>query len=228
MNKEELNIALEVWKKMVDVQMHFNEIGLKIRNFALTIYTFILAGIGFLINAKISGCIIGILILLGAVVIFSFYLIDKNWYHIYLKAVGKKAGEFEEKWFKDFPEMKMSSQIASDSKKNEKIIFKTVEYDSTKRFSWFYYPLLSSLILGSLYFFFIYSSSTKKVDYSDFEKLSTEHEFIQKENKTLILENKYIMIKSNLVENKIDSLNHIIKKSKKMNDSLNLVINSKK
>jgi hypothetical protein len=228
MNTEELATAIEVWKKMVDVQMHFNEIGLKIRNFALTIYTFILAGIGFLINAKISGYIIGALILLGAIVIFSFYLIDKNWYHIYLKAVGKKTGEFEEKWFKDYPEMKMSTQIALDSKKNEKILFKYVEYNSTKRFSWFYYPLLGSLFLGAMYFFFIFSVSTKTVEYSVLEKLTKEQEFIQKENRNLILENKYNLIKTNLAEKEIDSLSRVIKNSEKLRDSLNLVLKNKK
>lgn len=228
MENKDLNTAIEVWKKMIDVQMHFNDIGLKIRNFALTIYTFILAGIGFLINAKISGTIIGILILLGAVVIFSFYLIDKNWYHIYLKAVGKKAGEFEDKWFKDLPEMKMSTQIATDSKKNEKIFFKSVEYDSTKRFSWFYYPQLVSLLLGSLYFFFIYSNFVKSDENSELKKLLTEQDFIQKENRNLILENKFTLININLGEKKLDSLNGVIKKSEKTNDSLQTILKLKK
>lgn len=218
--KFDKNTALEVWKKMVDVQMHFNEIGLKIRNFALTVYTFILAGIGFLINENISGNIIGMLIFLGGIVIFSFFLVDRNWYHLYLKAVGKKAGEFEEEWFKENPEMKMSTQIALDSNKGEKILFKKVEYNSTKRFNWFYYPLLISLLLGSLYFFFFYKETVKNVSNEDFNNVNKEYIYTKEENRILKIENSLIDLKNELNKNNIDSLISIVSEIEKENDSL--------
>ena len=40
-----LSSVLEIWKKTIDVQQHFNDIELRIRNFALTAFTFIIGGI---------------------------------------------------------------------------------------------------------------------------------------------------------------------------------------
>ena len=51
---ENLKDAIDVWKKIVDVQQHFNDIELRIRNYALTIFTATIAGIGFLEKSKIE------------------------------------------------------------------------------------------------------------------------------------------------------------------------------
>ncbi|MGO7770849.1 hypothetical protein ACC736_39035, partial [Rhizobium ruizarguesonis] len=39
-------INVEIWKKVVDVQQNFNDMGLRIRNFAITIVGALIAAIG--------------------------------------------------------------------------------------------------------------------------------------------------------------------------------------
>lgn len=43
-------ILLEAWKQCVDVQMHFNDMEMRIRSFAVTVMTAVSGAIGYLIK----------------------------------------------------------------------------------------------------------------------------------------------------------------------------------
>ena len=118
LNRENIPHVLDIWKKVVDVQQHFNEIELKIRNFAVTIYTFFLGGIGYCVynEIKISDRpVASFLAFVGAIAIFAFFYMDKYWYHQFLKGASKTAGQIENKWIKVLPELKLSTKISDES-----------------------------------------------------------------------------------------------------------------
>ena len=84
----ELGPQVEVWKKIVDVQQHFNDLELRIRNFAL-IVTGAFIGMGsYAIKDGGTAPICGLQISVDGLVVFcsllplaAFYLMDRLWYH---------------------------------------------------------------------------------------------------------------------------------------------------
>ena len=50
---EEIEQKIEIWKKIIDVQQHFNDIEMRIRNYALTIMGAFVAAIGFTLKEKL-------------------------------------------------------------------------------------------------------------------------------------------------------------------------------
>lgn len=81
-------VKLEVWKTTIEVQKHFNEIEWKIRGLALTLITAVLgasalgAKDGTILNLRLFHLKLAAAILIvGIVVWFAFYFVDKVWYH---------------------------------------------------------------------------------------------------------------------------------------------------
>jgi hypothetical protein len=79
---------VELWKKVVDVQMHFNDLQLRVRTLAFTVTAAFLALGGYALKDAGPVTIIGIHIPLAAIVIFSavvpvfaFYFMERWWYH---------------------------------------------------------------------------------------------------------------------------------------------------
>jgi hypothetical protein len=70
---------IEAWKQTVAVQMHFNEIAMKIRAFALTLIAALLTAGSFSTGPPRYWVVVAALISWGA-----FYLMDRWWYHYLL------------------------------------------------------------------------------------------------------------------------------------------------
>lgn len=79
---------IEIWNKIVDVQQHFNDLELRIRNFALVItgafiglggYAIKDAGIARLFGLEVS--VAGIIMLSAIFPLTAFYFMDRLWYH---------------------------------------------------------------------------------------------------------------------------------------------------
>ena len=95
-------VWLELWKKTVDVQQHFNDLELRIRNFSLVIIgTFIGVG-GYAIKEEIFFQILGInisssaiIILMSLVPLLGFYFMDRFWYHRLLEGAVKAGARLE-------------------------------------------------------------------------------------------------------------------------------------
>ena len=51
---DELKSAVEIWKQIIGVQMHFNDIGLRVRGLFVTILVALFASIGFLLDKQLS------------------------------------------------------------------------------------------------------------------------------------------------------------------------------
>lgn len=109
---------LEAWKKTVDVQMHFNELEMKVRSFAITVLAAFLAAVGFVLKENLEVELFGFelsltgMILLAALLCWgAFYLMDRLWYHRLLRGAVNHGIELESKAKETFPELDLANQI---------------------------------------------------------------------------------------------------------------------
>ena len=147
----------KIWQKTIDVQQHFNDIELRIRNFSLTALTFILTGMGFLYKENSLIWLFGyhiqaaaILGVMGCLVIVLFYFMDKAWYHRLLLGAVYHAMAIEERWRNYLPEFDLSSKIKEVSPVS---IFST-KLRSSQKISRFYQGMVLLLLAFSAVIFF--------------------------------------------------------------------------
>jgi hypothetical protein len=114
--------VIDVWKTIVGVQMHFNEIGMRVRGLFVTILVALFASIGFLLDKQLSLQIWRINIQFATIVpIFGmfgtmlFYLIDRYWFHRLLKGSVNHAIAIEKKYRNQLPELSLSDEIGKES-----------------------------------------------------------------------------------------------------------------
>ncbi|WP_167398294.1 HAD family hydrolase [Flavobacterium crocinum] len=149
LNKDLIPNIISIWSDVVKVQQHFNDIALRIRNLALTAFTFIIATLGYIVKENIVFYIGGkeinsitVFSFLGALIIFCFCFMDRYWYHKFLIGAVSQASFIENKWYKIIPEIGLSNAITKQSGFYVGFgRFKT-KLDSKKRFWFFYAPLI--------------------------------------------------------------------------------------
>jgi hypothetical protein len=93
---------VEIWKKIVDVQQHFNDLELRVRNFALVVTGAFLGLGGYAIKdggaITLFGHVLSIagLVVLSAILpLLAFYFMDRFWYHRLLDGSVKAGIEAE-------------------------------------------------------------------------------------------------------------------------------------
>ncbi|HYX30286.1 MAG TPA: hypothetical protein VE863_17230 [Pyrinomonadaceae bacterium] len=93
---------LEIWKKTVDVQQHFNDLELRIRNLAVTVLGAILSLAAFSVEKTITiklyerSVPVAVLLIIVALITWgAFYLMDRHWYHRLLIGAVKHGLEIE-------------------------------------------------------------------------------------------------------------------------------------
>ena len=148
----EIDETLVVWEKTIEVQQHFNDIELQIRNYALTLFTAIAAGIGYLLKEKINIIFHDYIVpssalasLIGVIIMCTFYFMDKYWYHKLLKGSVAHAIKIEKLIKITNPEIDLTSTIGSYSA----VKFFGMKLQSDSKYFFFYYPLI-------LIFLFLY------------------------------------------------------------------------
>lgn len=159
LSDEDKKNRIEIWKNIVNVQMHFNEIEMKIRQLTLTLFTFLVAGIGYTIKESafimFFGCMIplGVVIgVFGSLVIYGLYLMDRHWYHRLLHGAVGPAVSAEASLKQTYPEMNLSTSIKETSP--SKIFFGLLNLHSDGKLRFFYYLLLFPLLIFSMTLFF--------------------------------------------------------------------------
>ena len=122
MRDEERAHIIEIWKTVVDVQQHFNDISMRIRGMFVTILLALFAAIGFLYTQHIDLKIAAIRVkfalvmpLFGIVGTYLFYFIDRFWYHRLLVGSVNHALNIEEKYKDEIPELSLSEAIGKES-----------------------------------------------------------------------------------------------------------------
>ena len=93
--KDAIPWAVDAWKTTVSVQQHFNDLELRIRNFAITFTTAVLGLAGLALKELSSSPLPVALLFIGALGWGAFYFMDRFWYHRFLDAAGEQAGKIE-------------------------------------------------------------------------------------------------------------------------------------
>jgi hypothetical protein len=102
---KKVELQLEAWKKTIEVQEHFNDLALRIRNLFVTLLAATLAVVGYGIKtgqgqsaAPLSALILPYIPLvtgLGIAVCFAFWFLDRLWYHRLLRGAVDMGNTLE-------------------------------------------------------------------------------------------------------------------------------------
>ena len=113
---------VEYWKQTTLVQQHFNDISMKVRNFAIVIFSGFLTGVGLSIHNGIFVELIGFKFSAG--IIFSFagafvtqliHFMDTYWYHVFLKGAVTSSVRVEKEINEILKIDKLADGISSQS-----------------------------------------------------------------------------------------------------------------
>jgi hypothetical protein len=122
MDSDEKENTIEIWKKIIEVQMHFNDIEMRIRSIFITLVLALCASVGFLTDKKPAVTIGSLTVffvtfvpLLGVVATYLFYFIDRHWYHRLLVGAVKHAIDIEKKNAATIPDLALSEAIGRES-----------------------------------------------------------------------------------------------------------------
>jgi hypothetical protein len=140
-------LELEAWKKTIEVQQHFNDLELRIRNIAVTV----LAGVfGAVALALQDGrfLIVAFLLFAGLIAWLSFYFMDRFWYHQLLKGAVVHAQNIENRLQQKIPGIGLSLAISEASQ----VRLFGVVVRSNRRLDSFYMFIATLLGLGSIVF----------------------------------------------------------------------------
>lgn len=99
---EILKIKVDIWKQVINTQQHFNDLAMKIRNFAILILSAFIGAIGVSFKSGFSLSLLGhsasistILSLGAAIIWLLFFFVDVYWYHPLLVGSVKKGMAIE-------------------------------------------------------------------------------------------------------------------------------------
>lgn len=122
MDAERRANIIEIWKTVVEVQQHFNEIEMKIRGIFVTMVLAIIAAQGFLAEkglsfefGRVEILYATFLPLLGIVATYLFYFMDKHWYHRLLVGAVNHGISIEKAHAKEIPELALGASIGEAS-----------------------------------------------------------------------------------------------------------------
>lgn len=115
---DRIGFYVDLYKQTVETQQHFNDIEWRIRGLALTAATFALGAAG--LAAKDQGEIAGVSLaasvaVVGLVLWYAFYFVDRHWYHPLLRASVKHGTLIEKELQKVLPAAGMTQAITEGS-----------------------------------------------------------------------------------------------------------------
>lgn len=116
-----LAITVDIWKYVVSVQMHFNDMEMRIRNLYFTILAASFGLLGVVqgkeieLTSRIYISIMLFVILALIPISMLFYFMDRHWYHRLLQGAVAQAIEIETKFADKLPEIQLGSQISKAS-----------------------------------------------------------------------------------------------------------------
>jgi FMN phosphatase YigB (HAD superfamily) len=118
-NKEckdkEAELTVDIWKKTIDVQQHFNDLELRIRSFAFTILGIIISAAAVAYKEYETAYLSWVLVLVGLVLWLMFFMMDYYWYHRLLIGSVKQATKIENEWKKRITALGLTNTISESS-----------------------------------------------------------------------------------------------------------------
>jgi hypothetical protein len=151
MRDEEIQWELEAWKVTVQVQQHFNDIELKVRNLALTLLVAVLGAAGLALREQAEVRILGgttslatVLLLAGAVGWGAFYFVDRIWYHRLLLGAVTHGRDIEKRLSSQVPGIGLTESISQSSPYK---LWKRWELHSDHKIALFYSAIGALLVV---------------------------------------------------------------------------------
>ncbi len=145
---EQIQLKVDVWKKVVDVQMHFNDLCLKLRHVGISILgvllgaaalTYRYGGTTNVMSFQVQTSIVFILVAL--IVWIAFYLMDRFWYHELLKGAVHHGLKIEEALRNELPSIDLAHTIRDQSHSSLKL-------NAAKKLDLFYRSIVYVLCIG--------------------------------------------------------------------------------
>ncbi len=141
------SVAIDIWKKIIDVQQHFNDLELRIRNLAITIITSVVGAAGLLFVNKdyrfvtvcghqIPSAVIPLCA--GFIGILACYVIDHMGYHRLLQGAVNQGLAAEKKLASKYPEILLTHSIKEGSSIKIALGGKVIKIRSGHRIVLFY------------------------------------------------------------------------------------------
>lgn len=116
------SMDLEIWKTVISVQMHFNDLELRIRNFAILLLSAILTFASYSLQkdsiVEVHGVEIpfaSVVLFIGVAVWLCFWYMDRHWYHRLLIGAVKHAIKIEDRYKDSRPTLALSETIKDNS-----------------------------------------------------------------------------------------------------------------
>ena len=106
----------------MDVQQHFNDLELRVRNYAVTVLAAILGLGGYALKEGLQTSILGhptsvatLILLLSILPWLAFYIMDRLWYHRLLLGAVQHGTFIENRWATLIPEIGLTRAISKGS-----------------------------------------------------------------------------------------------------------------
>lgn len=161
--EQRIKNGIEIWKKTVDVQQHFNDLEMRIRNFAITIVGVLIAAVGFTYQQGLEASVWGYkfaaglgLIVAAAFAWLSFFLMDRYWYHILLKGAVTHAAKIEAELKDKVPDIALGGTI-SEVSGDVRIL--GMKMNSNRRLNSFY--LLGFMMLAVVFMTLVFATPNR-------------------------------------------------------------------
>lgn len=159
--EDTVRFYLDLYKTSIDVQKHFNDIEWKIRGLALTVATFALGAAGV---AAQRGTTVGPVslaagvLLLGLMLWYAFYFVDRYWYHPLLKGAVDQSRIYEQELARYLPLANMTGLISERSAQEASWLLRTLsgtksldqKMHSDDKLRWFYRVGALTLLTGAM------------------------------------------------------------------------------
>ena len=183
-DKEYIGFLLDVWKKTVDVQMHFNQLSLQVRNFLITLFGGILTAFYLFLKDERYSDSVG-LMFIALPVLVAMYIMDYLWYHRFLVSSVRHANKIEGELKSIMPNIDLGNTIRKESAipfeefwlgnilLKWKLIKQHSEEEQKKgkgvitskeRLKLYYFLLFSALVLPIIVVNFLYPAPGKKTE----------------------------------------------------------------
>lgn len=154
-DNDRLQLQIEVWKKTVDVQQHFNDIELRVRGLALTVLTAVLGAaavaLRYGVMLHVRGCTVALaslLVALGLLVWLAFYFMDQVWYHRLLMGAVRHGEALEESLKDRVPGIELTRRISDESPYRFKLVGRQWKIHSRHKINIFYGFVIALLLVA--------------------------------------------------------------------------------
>jgi len=148
--EKDIGQYIDIWKKLVDLQQHFNAIGMRIRAIAIPAVLLMLAVAGY--AHKYSASAAFAIAVLTLVVWATFYFMDRHWYHRLLNGAVEATRPIEEAIRKVIPELDLSGHIRRESPIAFRLFGKTITLHTKDKTDVVYGAIALLIIIAAVIF----------------------------------------------------------------------------